>query len=320
MFDYINKEGVRKRKWRKTGLNVDCSQTELEKKVKEVVLSFSMEYLSMMLGKNKEETDTAIYKRLDSDGIMVIPSDKEYGFTEYLKAWLKIRKNSGELEESTFKGYKSKVKGVCEYFDAVFPNISLSEVTVDEIQKFYCDKHKAGTSANTIRHFHANINHALKFAVKKKLIEENPASYVDLYKVDKTEIAYYNADEIKELLSVFEGDRIEIAVRLAAYLGIRREEVVGLRWSNIDFDNNTVSISESAFVSYGNGKGVINTKKRLKSNSSVRVLPLCDDLKQALLKKKSSDAYYSNLLKKGYCHTYDDYVCTDNMGQLLTRQ
>jgi integrase len=80
-----------------------------------------------------------------------------------------------------------------------------------------------------VLHHHANIRKALSDAVKLKLIPYNPAADVERLKLDNFVSAYYNAEELLQVLKLFEGTKMEVLVTLAAYYGLRRSEVVGLR-------------------------------------------------------------------------------------------
>lgn len=86
-----------------------------------------------------------------------------------------------------------------------------------------------GVSANTVIHYHANIRKALQYAVKTKLIVANPADLVERPKKNNYVASFYRAEELNQLLSVIKGTKIELAVILAAFYGLRRTEVVGLK-------------------------------------------------------------------------------------------
>ncbi len=111
---------------------------------------------------------------------------------------------------------------------------------------------------------------------------------------------------------------MEIVVLIAAYYGLRRSEIIGLRWDAIDFDKKTITIREKAYTVREDGKGVTKFHNQLKTRASYRTLPLSPYIGELLKEKKERNEYLSKLMKHKYCHDYDDYICTDNFGNLIT--
>ena len=101
-----------------------------------------------------------------------------------------------------------------------------------------------GVSAATIHRYHANIHKALRYAVKMELLTENPSDKVELPKQQKHIAAFYTAEEVKKLLESVKGTPLETVVYLASWFGLRRGEIVGLRWSSIDLERGVLTITE----------------------------------------------------------------------------
>lgn len=85
---------------------------------------------------------------------------------------------------------------------------------------------------------------------------------------------YYNREELKLLFQEVKGKRIEFAVIMAANYGLRRSEIVGLKWNSIDFYYNTITIKHMVTECTINGKFTRIAKDRTKSQKSIRTLPL----------------------------------------------
>ena len=136
--------------------------------------------------------------------------------------------------------------------------------------------------------------------------------------MEKFEAMFYNEQELGLLFNAFRGDRMEIVVLIAAYYGLRRSEIIGLRWDAIDFDKKTITIREKAYTVREDGKGVTKFHNQLKTRASYRTLPLIPYIGELLKEKKERNEYLSKLMKHEYCHDYDDYICTDNFGNLIT--
>ena len=103
----------------------------------------------------------------------------------------------------------------------------------------------------------------------------------------------------------------------SAYYGLRRSEVLGLRWSAIDMEHKTISISHKVIEAEVDGKFVPMGEDVLKTKSSFRTLPLIPAVGIILLEEKEKQEMYRRLFKKSYCRDYLDYICVDQCGKLL---
>ena len=120
-----------------------------------------------------------------------------------------------------------------------------------------------------------------------------------------------------ELFDAVEGDPLELCVKIAAYYGLRRSEVLGLRWSAIDLERKTISISHKVIEAEVNGKFVPVGEDVLKTKSSFRTLPLIPAVEKLILAEKEKQEMYRRLFKKSYCRDYLEYICVDQCGRLL---
>lgn len=89
-------------------------------------------------------------------------------------------------------------------------------------------------SSDTVKKHHTLLKTALKLAVRQDMIRKNPIEQVETPKYVKPKVSYYTADEMRSLFQVVGGDMLLPAVYLAALLGLRREEICGLKWANVD--------------------------------------------------------------------------------------
>ena len=206
-------------------------------------------------------------------------------FSDYLQFWLQWKRST--WEEVTYSGYAANVNTwIAPYFSQ--RGTKLNEINVLDIEMFYAhEKNTRNISGNTVAHYHANIHKALVDAVRLKLIPHNPASDVERPKKDNFVASYYTADELMEMFPIFAGTKMELPVLLAAYYGLRRSEVVGLKWSAIDFVNKTITISHTFERVNVDGKAVDISKERTKNNSSFRTLPLIPEVETALIAAKA---------------------------------
>ena len=151
--------------------------------------------------------------------------------------------------------------------------IKLVDLKATDLQDFYT-KQLERVKANSVIHYHANIHKALKYAVKIDLIPTNPADKVERPKKNEFKGSYYSADEIHALTEIAEGTKLEIPVLLASFYGLRRSEVLGLKWDAIDFEANTLEVKHIVTQASIDGKKVLVQADRAKTKSSLRTLPL----------------------------------------------
>jgi len=104
---------------------------------------------------------------------------------------------------------------------------------------------KGGLSPQTVTHCHRVLRKALKHAVKWQLLARNPAEAADPPRVEHREMTTLDEKEVVSLLKAVRGTRLELPVVLAVTTGLRRGEMLGLRWRDIDFDRNLLAVRQS---------------------------------------------------------------------------
>lgn len=127
-----------------------------------------------------------------------------------------------------------------------------------------------------------------------------------------------NKDELEQLFEVFKGDRLELVVHIAAYYGLRKSEIIGLKWDSVNFEEKKLTVRRKVSSTYGSGKEMIFVENQLKTESSIRTFPLIPHIEQMLIERKTLEEYYSKLLGKDFDREYDGFVCRDNFGKLIT--
>lgn len=140
---------------------------------------------------------------------------------------------------------------------------------------------------------------------------------VDSPKKERYEGSPYSLEESKTLLKVIENDPLELAVYFAVFYGLRRSEVVGLKWSAIDMENKTIMIKHVVVESIKDGKKIIYAKNKTKNKKSYRPYPLLEPIYQLLIKARQVQYQNQLLAGKEYCTEYSDYILLDNMGNRL---
>ena len=253
-----------------------------------------------------EEIKKQFQEEINSDNI----DNEDILFIDYMKKWLKMISSS--VEPTTLNGYKGVVNGrMTDYFQN--KKITLQNIKPKHIQEFYQYLLDEGLSGNTVKHYHANIRKALQYAMKTDIILSNPADKVDLPKIEEYKPKFYTSNEVKILLNEVIGTKLEIPVMIDCFYGFRRSEVIGLKWSAVDFENDTITINHT--ITQSNGKLIIRDKTKTKS--SKRSLPLEPIVKSFLLELKEKQEKNKELCGDSYNQEYLEYICVDNCGNLI---
>lgn len=119
------------------------------------------------------------------------------------------------------------------------------------------------------------------------------------------------------LFKIFHGDPLELAVLLGSYYGLRRSEIVGLKWEATDFVQKTITIRHTVTQTMVDGKYKMIYKDRPKSKKSLRTLPLVGPFEAILSRLWKLQAENQKLCGRSYCMDYLDYVYVDHMGVLI---
>lgn len=145
-------------------------------------------------------------------------------------------------------------------------------------------------SPKTVQNINGVLSTALKKAVKTNLITKNPCDNVTLPKSTTIEYVIPNKEELKAILSSIQKTRFYEAILTTAMLGIRRSEVLGLYWSDISFEDKTVSIRRSLILNEATHTLEVS---ELKTAASRRTLPLPEALIKVLqdLKEKQTQLH-----------------------------
>ena len=177
----------------------------------------------------------------------------------------------------------------------------------------YINAKKSEVSVNTVIKQFRLISQCMQDAVINDVIRKNPCSKVKKPEKEPFEHSCYTAEEARRLLSAVYGTVMEKPVFLSAMFGLRRSEVVGLKWENIDWENKTLEICGTitrAKQADGSIKDVYS--KSLKTRSSHRFFPLDETAFNYLYElHERSKSIISN------CNDYKTFICVNEVGELL---
>lgn len=190
--------------------------------------------------------------------------------SDWLEYWMDtiIRPNRAE---TTVYAYQQIIDN---HLDPALGSIPLLKLTPKDIQQYYTTvQRENGLSSNTMRRHHDLLSSALRSAVRQEMIPVSPMNRVEPPRPRPKETSFYDNLELKQLYQLIQGKPLELPVKLAGSLGMRREEICGLKWDNVDLQRRLVIIRE-ARTAYG--ANIV--QKETKNRASVRTLYLADEL------------------------------------------
>ena len=287
VLNYTDSLGKRKTKWISTGLTIKGNKKRAEAILMDARRNFNPEEPKVMNG--------------------------DILFADYMEKWLDIIKSS--VAVPTYASYSTTVKKiVAPYFRE--KEVTLKNLTAKDIQEFYL-RELERVSASSVIHYHANIHKALKYAVKIDLIDVNPADKVERPKKDRYVGSFYDADEVNALFEAAKGTKLEFPILFGAFYGLRRSEAIGLKWDAIDFDQNTITIRHTVTSCDLDGKRILVAADTTKTKSSMRTLPLVPFMRERLLALREEQKENRRLCGRSYIKDYVDYVCVNEIGDLI---
>lgn len=237
-------------------------------------------------------------------------------FSDYMRLWL--REAASEYEVVTFEGYRSYTeKHLIPYFDEL--GVKLQKVTIKEIEEYYkfkaeagrLDGKEGGLSRASIQRHQAVLNNVFKYAKKHKLVTENPCTDAVIPKTAKKSkkiMTFYNVAQCNKLLECIKNEPLYDMVMFTFLYGLRRSELMGLRWCDVNFEQNTIHIQFTVVV-----QRVVVEKEDTKNRPSDRVYPMLKEIREILERKYKLKQHYMEYF--GDAYNDSGYIFTRENGE-----
>ena len=291
----VKKDGTTKPVWRALGLSEGANKTKVNKAFREVVAQYEQEFWEEQERGGRPPADIPVY--------------------DYLVSYLK--RVEPELQKNTIVSYRSMTNGKIRRYFQRRPQLTVGNLKPQDIQDFYQSLFADGVVANTVIHYHALLRRAFQQAFMEERIDANPFDRVGRPKKNKFHGENYTQEELLTLLHLARGDVIYPAILLAGAMGLRRSEALGVRWSRIDWEKRTVLLDTKIVEYRENGKKKVEPVEEMKNKSSRRTLPLPDPVVEMLQVQKEHREVYRKMFQGSYNAQYLDYVCVNQLGELL---
>jgi integrase len=177
---------------------------------------------------------------------------------QYLTRWLEESVKPA-VRPLTYEQYAQHVR---LYLEPALGKISLSKLSPQQVQSFINHISKQGLSARTVQLALFVLRRALKQAVNWNLVARNVAGLVDGPRVERKEVKPPTSEQVQRFLDTVKGDPFEAAFTAGLALGMRRGEILGLRWEDVDFEGRTISVKQA--LQRSGGKHVDGEGRRSK--------------------------------------------------------
>lgn len=242
---------------------------------------------------------------------------------EFLEYWLEydIRQRVGSF--NTYSSYSQTIK---KHIIPYIGKKKLSELNKGDIQRLY--KNRAEYSVHVVRQVKTVLNVSLRYALEHKLVSFNAAEGISLPKTVKSG-AYHTRnidtrktltmEQIQMLLEASKKTPIHMQVLFNVLMGLRRQEINGLKYSDVDYINRTLSVERqlgkklNRIPNSVGGEPMTKMELPLKTSSSKRLLPIPDYVFEAILEERK--VYERNRSRRRSQFLDSDYICCSNYGK-----
>jgi len=180
-----------------------------------------------------------------------------------------------KVRPRTYQGYEVIIN---RHIIPAMGHFRLTDITTEQIDRFYAALLQAGLSRTTVHHIHAVLRLIFEQARKQKYVITNPAADASAPAIDRVEIQSFDFGQVTRFLEAARGSRYFTLYRVALNTGMRRSELCGLRWCDVNFEMGVIAVRRVAYRIRGKGLVVAEPKTR-KSN---RLIPMTDELAEIL--------------------------------------
>lgn len=204
-------------------------------------------------------------------------------FADFIQnVWFPLCVCDGEHKHTTVEFYRNITNKIAEYFKGAI----LQQITSLQIQKYiiylrteYRSKQGKPVSDKTIRHHYCMLTLVFGFAEEQELITKNPMDKVECPKLAKKKVDALTQEQAKQFFSLLPSAPLEFRCMLYLFIttGLRRGELLGLQWGDMDFDNLTIEIKRNVTYTKRNGI-VVDTPKTENSERTIPILPALAEL------------------------------------------
>lgn len=325
------------KKWKQKWLRTEISAKDANKLGKKKKLEIEQEYVEKFKSEQEENSKKKI--EMQKTDTQILENYRNMPFLDFIEESLKEFKN--QVEETTFDNfcniYHSRItnfftpiKELKEkdnvinkdverkiYYDK---QLTIAEVTQIHLQFFFDWLYDCGLKGSSADKYYTFYIKLFKRAVRLHIIKknENPMQDIDKPKIAPFIGQFYSPEELNVLFEIVKGNVLEVPILLGSMYGLRRSEILGLKWDAVDFENKCIVIRHTVTKVKGTGENqVISCKDLTKTTSGYGAMPLVPEIEELLLKHKKQIEENKNILKNQYVRQTEEYICVRETGELI---
>lgn len=263
----------------------------------------------------KKQAEKVMREMMDDLENHTYIEDNNMTVAEFIIHWLTLYLK--DLSPTTLKGYEYQINNYI--INQEIGKIRLQDLTTSDVQwwinSLYDESPLSNKplSAKTVKNIYHNLCAAIDKAVVLELVKKNVCKAVSLPKVQKYTAEVYDENEIQQLLNAIKGTDMELPLMIDINLGLRRGELLALKWKHIDFEKGLISIEDNMVEVDRKVSTDRVLTKAPKSISGQRVIPISSTLNDFL--KKAHTDYLLRKLKMGKDFFDGDYVVCQKNGK-----
>ena len=274
------------------------------------------------LNRELEAFVAAFEQEVAEEGPMRNVRPDKITFADFCTQYLEIKKNS--LSPQTYNFYSKVIE---EELMPMFARLKMKDLRTYHIQQFIqylandkkrLDGQDGKIAASTVKRYATVLRSIVGMAYKLEYIEEDigRSRRIEFPKEETKEVEVFTLEEVENILNALESEpwHIRAVIEVALFTGCRRGEIVGLKWADIDFENQRISVKRSIYK-LSDGKA---REKEPKSKTSIRTISiperLCKTLTEYRLQQNRHIAYLGDSWKNL------DYVFTEEDGYVMNPQ
>lgn len=233
-------------------------------------------------GKTKKEVVDHIKKaQREQEQGELVPASRQT-VRQFLDFWLETVKKP-RIKQSSYIKYR---KAFTYHILPELGHIQLQKLSAEHLDVFYAKLLAKNKSPKSIKDIHGILHGALHYAVKRKRLARNVADDVDVPRASRYTSQVIGKDQVHTLLEAAQGSRLETLLIVALATGMRRGELLALRWSDVDFEAKSLHVQRTV----ERVKKVGYVESEPKTNAGRRAIPLPQFVRSALKKHQATQA------------------------------
>lgn len=235
---------------------------------------------------NRKDAEKFLTEKLRELDTGTFSNSKNMTVEDYMNYWYRDFCEI-HLSPTTYESYR---RNLDKYILKELGAIKLDNLSPIHLQNFYNNCLKKGLSKTTVKYIHRIIHSGLSQAIKWQLLSKNVANNVEPPKPDKYQANFLDKNEISLLITLLKGTYIYIPVMIAIATGMRRGEILGLTWENINLRKKTINVVQAVYQL--NGELLTLPPK---TDNSIRVIGIPRKLVRILKRHKKQQNKASKL-------------------------